>query len=34
VNERIAELVETKEEIERLLSDFNGKLEGIQREVK
>ena len=34
VNERIAELVETKEEIERLLSDFNGKLVGIQREVK
>lgn len=34
VNERIAELVETKEEIERLLSDFNGKLEGIKKGVK
>lgn len=34
VNERIAELVEIKGEIEKLLADFNGKLEGIQREVK
>lgn len=34
VNDRIAELVEIKGEIERLLSDFNRKLEGIQREVK
>lgn len=31
VNEKIAELVDIKEEIERLLSDFNGKLEGIQK---
>ena len=34
VNERISELVEIKVEIEKLLADFNGKLEGIQREVK
>ncbi|WP_423409209.1 MerR family DNA-binding transcriptional regulator [Heyndrickxia sp. MSNUG] len=34
VNERIAELVEIKEEIERLLSDFNGKLDGMKRGVK
>lgn len=34
VNERIAELIEIKEEIERLLSDFNGKLEAIQKEAR
>lgn len=34
VNERIAELTEIKGEIERLLSDFNGKLEAIQKEAR
>lgn len=34
VNERIAELTEIKEEIERQLSDFNRKLEGIQKEAR
>jgi DNA-binding transcriptional MerR regulator len=34
VNERIAELTEIKEEIEGQLSDFNRKLEGIQKEAR
>jgi DNA-binding transcriptional MerR regulator len=32
VNVRIAELVEIKEEVERLLLDFNEKLQGINKE--
>jgi DNA-binding transcriptional MerR regulator len=34
LNERIAELVDIKEEVERLLSDFNEKIEGIKKEDK